>query len=150
MTRLWSWLLVLLFLGAFAGAAAYALALRAEAGRGMPEHSVYSEGADGLAEAARFLRRAGWEPVAVTRPVQSTRYRGLLILVEPGTPSVLGTDYGIPEGDVRALLHWVEAGNTLLYCGRHATSLHEALDVPLSTDETDRRYDPRALEPGDS
>jgi len=147
MTRLWSWLLVLLLLGAFAAAAAYALARRAEAGRGMPEHSVYSEGPNGLADAARFLRRAGWEPVAVTRPVQHTRYRGLLILTEPGTPSVLGTDYGLPEGDVRALLHWVEAGNTLLYCGRHATALHQALGVPLSTDETDSRDDPHAAEP---
>src|SRR5437868_3193300 len=127
MTRLWSWLLVLLLLGAFVGAVAYALAARAAAGRGMPEHSVYSEGPDGLAEAARFLRRAGWEPVAVTRPVQSARYRGLLILVEPGAPSMLGTDYGLPEGDARALLHWVEAGNTLLYCGRHASGLHRVL-----------------------
>src|SRR5581483_4807911 len=99
------------------------------------------------ADPARFLRRAGWEPVAVTRPVQHTRYRGLLILAEPGTPSALGTDYGLPEGDVRALLHWVEAGNTLLYCGRHATALHQALGVPLSTDETDSRDDPHAAEP---
>lgn len=149
MTRVWSWLLVLLLLGAFAGAAAYALALRAAAGRGMPEHSVYSEGADGFADAARFLRRAGWEPVAMTRPVPNTRYRGLLVLVEPEAPSLLGTDYGLSAGDARALLHWVEAGNTLLYCGRHATGLHEALGVPLAADETDSRHDPHALEPAD-
>ena len=49
MTRLWSWLLVLLLFGAFAGAAAHALRLRAAAGTGMPDYSVYSEGADGLA-----------------------------------------------------------------------------------------------------
>jgi hypothetical protein len=143
MTRLVSWLLVLLFAGAFVGAAAYALALRAEAGKDMPDYSVYSEEPDGLAEAARFLRRAGWEPVAVTRPVQHTHYRGLLVLVEPATPSGLGGDHGLPEADVKALLQWVEAGNTLLYCGRHATGLHQALGVPLLADETDRRDDPR-------
>lgn len=149
MTRLLSWLLVLLLFGAFAGAAAYALWLRAEAGKGLPAYSVYSEESDGLSEAARFLRRLGWEPVAVTRPVQHTRHRGLLVLVEPGTPSVLGSDHEIADGDAKALLHWVEAGNTLLYCGRHATALHQALGVALAADETETRYDPHAVEPGD-
>jgi hypothetical protein len=150
MTRLVSWLLVLLLAGAFTGAAAYALALRAAAGKGMPDYSVYSEGADGLAEAARFLRRAGWEPVAVTRPVAPTGYRGLLVLVEPATSSLLGPEYDMPEADVRALLHWVEAGNTLLYCGRHAGPLHQALGVPLAADETDSRHDPRPAELADA
>src|SRR5438270_1202225 len=112
MTRPLSWLLVLLLFGAFAGAAAYALGLRAEAGRGMPDYSVYSHDADGLADAALFLRRAGWEPVAVTRPIPHTRTRGLLVLVEPNTPSVMGANYALPEGDVKALLRWVEVGNT--------------------------------------
>src|SRR2546426_5798503 len=99
MTRRLSWLLVLLLFGAFAGAVGYALWLRAEAGKGMPDYSVYSREADGLAPAASFLRANGFEPVAVTRPIQHTRYRGLLILVEPGTPSLTGSDYELPEGD---------------------------------------------------
>ncbi|HKI30414.1 MAG TPA: DUF4350 domain-containing protein [Gemmataceae bacterium] len=146
MTRLLSWLLVLLLFGAFAGAVAYALWLRAAAGKGMPEYSVYSQEADGLAEAARFLRQSGWEPVALTRPIALTRYRGLLVLVEPSATS----DDALPEGDAKALLHWVEAGNTLLYCGRHTTRLHAALGVTVITDETAAAIDPRPAEVGDA
>ncbi len=146
MTRFWSWLLVLLLLAAFAGATAYALWLRASAGKGMPDYSVYSDQADGLGEAARFLRRVGWEPVAITRPVQNTSYHGLLILAEPGTPSPLGEDHELSDGDVRPLLRWVEFGNTLLYCGRHATALHQALGVVLVTDQTDTRDDPHSAD----
>jgi hypothetical protein len=146
MTRFWAWLLVLLLVAAFAGATGYVLWLRAAAGKGMPDYSVYSEEADGLAEAARFLRRVGWEPVAVTRPVQNTNYQGLLILTEPGGSSSLGDDHELPEGDVKALLHWVEAGNTLLYGGRHATGLHQALGVVLVTDQTDTRDDPHSAD----
>ncbi len=150
MTRLLAWLLVLLLFGAFAGAAAYALALRAEAGRGMPDYSVYSHDADGLADAALFLRRAGWEPVAVTRPIQHTRYRGLLVLVEPTASSVAGVQYELTEEDARALLRWVEAGNTLLYAGRHGTALHAALDVALVADQTAASGDPHPAEVGDA
>ncbi len=144
MTRSLSWLLVLLLLGAFAGAAAYALGLRAAAGKGMPPYSVYSEEADGLADAARVLRRGGWEPVAVTRPIAATHYRGLLVLVEPAG------DDDLSEGDARGLLHWVETGNTLLYCGRHKTALHAALGIPLVADETAAGDDPRPAEVGDA
>jgi hypothetical protein len=147
MTRTSSWLLVLLLLAAFAGTVAYALRQRAAAGAGMPDYSVYSEQADGLADAARFLRRAGWEPVAVTRPVQNLPYHGLLILAEPETQSLLGPEHTVSEGDARALLRWVEAGNTLLYCGRHPSALHQALGVTLVTDETDTRFDPHPAEP---
>src|SRR5690242_19919403 len=80
MTRSLSWLLVLLLAGVFVGVAAYALWLRVRAGKDMPDYSVYSEGADGLSDAARFLHRTGFEPVAVTRPIGSLQYRGLLIL----------------------------------------------------------------------
>jgi hypothetical protein len=146
MTRLLSWLLVLLLFGAFVGAVAYALELRAAAGKGFPDHSVYSEEADGLAEAARFLRKSGWEPVAVTRPIASPRYRGLLVLVEPSA----GGENDLPESDARALLHWVEEGNTLLFCGRHTTALHLALGLSLNSDETAANIDPRSATVGDA
>jgi len=150
MTRPLSWLLVLLLLGGFVGAVAYALWLRADAGKGMPDYSVYSAEPDGLRDAARFLRRAGWEPVAVTRPIAATRYAGLLVLVEPGKSWGLTTEYELPAGDARALLQWVAAGNTLLYCGRHGTPLHEALGAGLISDETDAGTDPVQAEVGDA
>jgi hypothetical protein len=144
MTRFLSWLLVLLLFGAFIGAAVHALSLRAAAGKGMPPYSVYSHESDGLSAAARVLRRGGWQPIEVTRPITATSYRGLLILVEPA-----GADEPITEGDAQALLHWVEAGNTLLYCGRQQTALNTALGVPLIADLAETRYDPRAAEVGE-
>jgi hypothetical protein len=149
MTRLVSWVLVLLLLGAFAGAVAYALWLRAAAGAGVPDYSVYSDDRDGLAEAAREFRRLGWEPVAVTRPIPSPHHRGLLVLVEPQRMSLLGTAYELPEGDARALLRWVEAGNTLLYCGRHATELHHELGVVLLADNSEAGRAQHTAEVGD-
>src|SRR5947209_7724601 len=141
MTRLLAWLLVLLLFGTFAGAAAHALRQRADAGKGMPPYSVYSREPDGLSDAADVLRRGGWEPVAVTRPIAATPSRGLLILVEPA-----GADEPLSDGDARALIRWVEAGNTLLYCGRRGTALHTALAVPLIADESATRDDPRPVE----
>jgi hypothetical protein len=136
MTRLVSWLLVLSLAGAFAGAVAYALRQRAEAGKGLPEYSVYSEEADGLAEAARILGKLGWEPVAVTRPIQHTRHRGLLVVTEPEEASPLtGRRPGLSGDDAQALLGWVAEGNTLLYCARHASALHEALGAALVNGE---------------
>src|ERR1700737_2574567 len=118
MTRLLSCLLVVLLLGGFGAIAYRGLRAQAEAGKGMPPYSVYSEEGDGLAEAYRVVRRFGWIPVALTRPVQHTHDRGLLILVEPrrGSP-IPGLDSDVSEADARALLRWVEEGNTLLLCG---------------------------------
>jgi hypothetical protein len=145
MTRSLAWLLVLLLFGAFAGAAAHALRQRADAGKGMPPYSLYSRESDGLSDAADVLRRGGWEPVAVTRPIAATPYRGLLILVEPA-----GADDPLSEGDARTLLRWVEAGNTLLYCGRHRSALHTALGVPLIADSSATGDDPRPAEVGEA
>jgi hypothetical protein len=145
MTRPLAWFLVVLLLGALAGAAAYALRLRAAAGKGMPAYSIYSHDSDGLSDAADVLRRAGWEPIDVTRPIGVTPYRGLLIVVEP-----TGGDDPLSEGDARALLRWVEAGNTLLYCGRQRTALHTALGVPLVADLSATRDDPRPAEVGEA
>ncbi len=58
--------------------------------------------------------------------------------------------FELEAGDARALLHWVAAGNTLLYCGRHGTALHEELGVSLIADETDAGTDPVQAEVGDA
>jgi hypothetical protein len=130
-----NWLLVLLLFGAFGAVVVRALLARAEAGEDLPPYSVYSRGADGLADTARFLKRLGWEPVAVTRPVP-LRTAGpprLLILAEPGGGSPLpGAGDDLSDAEAHALLRWVEQGNTLLLCGRHTTALHHALDVVVT------------------
>lgn len=129
MTRFVPWLLLTLLLGGYVVVAGYVVRSRAAAGKGMPPYSVFSEERDGLAEAAAFVRKLGWEPVALTRPVQHTRHRGLLVVVEPGTEAELG------EADALGLLRWVEQGNTLLLFGRHVTALHSALAVDVLTDD---------------
>ena len=75
MTRIVSWLLFVCILGVFGLVCLRALKARAEAGRGMPEYSVYSEDRDGLAPAAAVLEKLGYEPVALTRPIQHTAER---------------------------------------------------------------------------
>ena len=125
---------------------------RAEAGKGMPAFSVYSNERDGLATAALVLRKLGWEPVAVTRPIQNTHLHGLLVLVEPHTSAgLMGTDVGLSETDSWGLLKWVARGNTLLLCGRQQMQLHDALGVGLKTDpNVDRDLDVRVAEPGEA
>src|SRR5436189_5717005 len=106
MARFASWLLVLLLLTGFLVTAGYLLRDRARAGRGMPGGSLFGESDDGLGQLAHVLGRAGWKTVAVTRPVKQTRRRGLLILVEPGRPTL--------DDAAAGLLGWVAEGNTLL------------------------------------
>jgi hypothetical protein len=106
---------------------------RARAGHGLPDYSVYSDDEDGLATAAAVLRQLGWRPVAVTRPIQQTHHRGLLILVEPkptGLAALLGGE-GISDTDVDALLDWVKNGNTLLYSAAKTSKLHKKLGVTI-------------------
>src|SRR6266851_1920799 len=83
MSRFVTWLLVLLLFAAFIGTAAYTLREGVNRGRGMPAYSVYSETRDGLSEAAHAVGELGWSPIAVTRPIQHTTHRGLLIVTEP-------------------------------------------------------------------
>jgi hypothetical protein len=128
MPRSVAWSLVLLLFAAFAGAAAYTLRAGVVRGRGLPAYSVYAETPDGLAEAAHVVRALGWSPVAVTRPIQHTNHRGLLILTEPAG-GLLAENGGLGEGDTLALLHWVHEGNTLLLASRRNTAVHRALDV---------------------
>jgi len=134
MTRLHSCLLVVLLLGGFGAVAYRALLAQAEAGKGMPRYSVYSDEGDGLAEAYRLVRKFGWRPVALTRPIQHTHDRGLLVLVDPhqGSP-VPGLDTEVSEADARALRRWVEAGNTLLLCGRRMNAVHDELGLEITS-----------------
>jgi hypothetical protein len=151
MTRAGSWFLVLLLFAGFVAAVAYSIRVRATAGKDMPEFSVYSEERNGLAEAARLVRRLGWEPVAMTRPIQNTRRRGLLILVEPQIGSLLpGMTADLNDADVLGLLRWVEQGNTLLLCGGQTTALHRALDVVVLRDDSHEDETPRKVDPVES
>jgi cbb3-type cytochrome oxidase subunit 3 len=131
MTRFACWILIGLLLGVFVAVTAYLLRERRLAGRDMPAYSVYSEASDGLGEAAQVLRRLGWTPVAVTRPIQDRQHRGLLILAEPPSGGLFGEE-ALSENDVRLLLRWVEQGNTLLLMSRANTALHEALHVVVN------------------
>ena len=140
MSRPLAWLLVVLLFGVFAGAVAYVLRARADAGKGMPAYSLYCHDARrGAAEAAYVLQRAGWAPVAVTRPVQFSQARGLLVLVQPEEDDETDADEpdgGVSEADAAGMLRWVEQGNTLLLMGKKATGLHRALGVVPTEDAT--------------
>ncbi len=143
MTRFASWLIVVLGFGLFLGASVYALRQRMDAGKGLPPYSVYGRDRDGLGDAADFVRRLGREPIAVTRPLtflpSSTSGPRLLVVVEPHGAN---EEADVTESDVRGLLRWVEAGNTLLLCGRNATALHRELEVSLRGDGVPKTDDP--------
>ena len=113
-----------------------AIKARADAGVGLPELSVYSDGHDGYAQAAELLRKLGWRPVAVTRPIHQTKHRGLLILAEPGDIlGVIGLRSSMSSADVEGLLDWVSKGNTLLYCARQVSDLHYKLAVGITAEQ---------------
>jgi uncharacterized protein DUF4350 len=122
------WILTGLLLGIFTVVTVYLLRERRLAGRDLPAYSVYSEAADGFGEAAYVLRRLGWTPVAVTRPIQDRQQRGLLIVAEPPSGGIF-SPAALSENDARSLLNWVARGNTLLLLGRKNTPLHQALNV---------------------
>ncbi len=126
-----SWLIVLVLFGGFATATYLVLRSGAEAGRGLPAYSVYSGDENGLDEAAAVLRRFGLHAVAVTRPIQQTRHRGLLLVVEPVIGGPLGPIPGMSKDDAVALLDWVGKGNALLLAGRQRTAVHDLLGVGL-------------------
>ena len=134
MTRVRTWILALLLLGLFVSVAAVVLKARAGAGKEMPPFSVYAEGRDGLAPAARILGELGWQPVAVTRPIQNTNLRGLLIMAEPRESPGLDGLEDWPEAEVTGILQWVGRGNTLFLCGRRLTGIHRRLEVELTAD----------------
>jgi hypothetical protein len=138
MSRPLAWVLVVLSLGVFVAAAGYVLRVRADAGKGMPPYSIYSHDARrGAAEAAYVLRRAGWAPIALTRPVQYTQAAGLLVLVQPEEDEETQDEGGpVTDGDATAMLRWVEQGNTLLVLSKKATGVHRVLDLPPTEDAT--------------
>jgi hypothetical protein len=151
MSRALSWSLVLVLFGAFVAVVAYELRARAAAGKGLPAFSVYSAERDGLAEAADVLRKLGFQPVAVTRPIQNTHDRGLLVLVQPEGQALLpGEEPDLPEADVHALLRWVEDGNTLLFCCDQLTNLHRQLRLGATTDTTNGSEDLVAVDLGEA
>jgi len=115
MSRLTSWLLMAVLLGAFVAVVGYVVRARIQAGVGMPRYSVYSDEAEGLSESAYVLEKLGWTPVAITRPIQNTAHRGLLIVAEPGRsgPFQDETD-ALSDAESRAILRWVEQGNAVL------------------------------------
>ncbi len=135
--RLTCWILTGLLLGVLGAVTVYLLHQRRLAGRDLPAYSIYSEASDGLGEAAYVLRRLGWTPVAVTRPIQSHQHRGLLIVAEPPSGGLFSAD-ALSEHDANLLLSWVEHGNILLLVSRKNTPLHQALNVTvLSGDKGD-------------
>jgi hypothetical protein len=106
---------------------------RANAGAGLPEFSVYANDRNGLAQAGMLLRKLGWRPIALTRPVQQAHLRGLLIIVLPSQPSAfLRLRPLLYSDDVRGLVRWIEQGNTLLLCGSDSTELHAKLGLILN------------------
>src|ERR1700726_3415096 len=110
--------LVLVLLGAFLVLTYPVVDEGLQVGAGLPAGSVYSDRADGLGEAAYLLRQLGYQATPLTRLPTPARQYGLLILAEPAAD-----DLGEP--DARALLSWVEAGNTLVFASSHSTPLHE-------------------------
>jgi hypothetical protein len=122
--------LTLLLLVVFLAVAYLALQRVAEAGKGLPAYSVYSSQANGLAPAARVLQKLGFSPVALTRPIQHTHRRGLLILIEPRRASMLSGDTpGLGEKESQAVLGWVAGGNTLVVMSKEPSVLHELLGI---------------------
>jgi uncharacterized protein DUF4350 len=130
MSRMTSWLCVSLLLGVFLAVAGYVLRERARAGIGMPAYSVYSEDGEGLSEAAHILGRLGWTPVAITRPIQNTGRKGLLILAEPKRSGQFADESdALNDAETQSILRWVEEGNTLMLAGRRGSHLHQVLGV---------------------
>ena len=151
MSRSLAWVLVVLLFGVFVAAAGYVLRVRADAGKGMPPYSIYSHDARrGAAEAAYVLHRAGWAPVALTRPVQYAGAAGLLVLVQPEEDEDSQDEGGpVTDADATAMLRWVEQGNTLLVLSKKATGVHRALDLLPTEDATTekQRFVKVALDP---
>src|SRR5262249_10822829 len=109
--------------------------------------SVYNDEADGLREAYSVLKQLGYHPVPLTRPIQNTRHRGLLILVEPQKSGVMpGDSDALAEAEAKSVLHWVEQGNTLLLSARHTTPLHRELHVAVTAPGEDVPESPAAAE----
>lgn len=112
----------------------------------MPPYSVFSEGRTGMATAGSVLSRLGFEPVALTRPIQNTRFRGLLLVIEPqGTAGFMNAAKVFGEYDSQGLLRWVREGNTLVLATGVETELHTILEVSVDAQEDDEDKENRFL-----
>src|SRR5262249_21517003 len=148
-SRLVPAVILLVLTAVFAAVGVTLLYNRAAAGRGMPDYSGYSSAPDGLAQTADVLRKLGWQPVAVTRPIQQTRHRGLLILAEPQKPGLpVGPVQPLSDADVDGLLDWVHHGNTLLFCHAEQTKLLDRLGVRLTNPDAAASDDVLHATPG--
>jgi hypothetical protein len=128
-------ILLVFLVAALAGAVVLAFRAGVIAGRGLPEFSVFSNEPNGLATAASVLSQLGFKPTALTRPIQQTRHRGLLIVVEPTwTETMFGKMPLIERKDCERMLEWVAKGNTLVYLGREHIPLHDLLNVTLKAE----------------
>src|SRR5262249_12710895 len=151
MTRFVSWFLVLLLFAGFVAATIAVLRARIDAGKGMPDYSIYSEERNGLGEIARLIHRIGWQPLPLTRPVNPAMHRCLLITIErQGGSPLPGEEHELGESEASGLLRWVGEGNTLVVCSRQNTALSHALDVMLSTEGPDDDDTPHQLEPDEA
>jgi hypothetical protein len=138
--RGWAWFLALLLLAGFVTLVAVSLWERVRVGKGLPAYSIYSQQRDGLGELVQLLDRLGMTPIALTRPVQQTTTRGVLIVA--GMPA-----HAYAESEARGLLRWVEQGNTLLLCGADTTAIHHALNLRLQQEPIEEEAVPVDLEP---
>jgi hypothetical protein len=147
MTRLICWLLVVLFVAGGFVTVGMLLRQRREAGLDMPIYSVWSEADGGLGETAHLLRGLGWQPVALTRPIQAVHHRGLLIVTLASRAEIGRTwEDHLSENDASALLRWVAQGNTLLFAADMLTPLHQALGIALTAHGGhDEDYEPARL-----
>ena len=138
-----AWFILFLLLGVFLATGWLVMQRRLDSGRGLPDYSVYSEGRNGLAKAAWLLQQLGWQNVALTRPIQQTLARGLLIIVEPEEQlGMLGFPYYLSDAETKGLLNWAADGNTILFCGRHTTRRrHTARGNTSSHGDASRRDD---------
>ena len=74
--------------------------------------------------------------MALTRRVQYTPARGLLILIQPEEDEDAESDGGVSDADALAMLHWVEHSNTLLVLSKKATGVHRILNIVPTEDAT--------------
>lgn len=141
-----TWLVVVGLLVVFVAVVYGVLRAGSEAGQGMPPFSVYSDDRNGLAQSAALLRKLGFQPVAVTRPIHHTHHRGLLFVVEPRlATNLMGQPTDVSEATVNGMLGWVAKGNTLVLLSRRETSLHRALHVHMRRAENDVAEDGQAV-----
>ncbi len=131
MARVVQFLAAVALLLGFVTVAAICLKQRADAGKGMPDYSLYSNEDGGLRPLVGQLRQLGYQPIPVTRPIHLTGQQGLLIMAEPGERGPFRGFAGPTEDQAAGVLDWVAEGNTLVLWGEHEHGVHRELNVQL-------------------